>query len=620
MGAHESKQYRAAELNQYAMSKAGRRFKIRGGNKGKRRTLQLMSAQQLDPAYKAQQHFQPEDPQLTSISVDESSVATIMNTEYSFFLEDPEHHCIELTTINAAAHTSPDGLVRPQVKPSHGLGSKSSAFQSYKSSGRRKRAFAVDWSTPRRARVTRGGRETRNQSSYSSPHLLARRTWLLSEADRYEKQGNFSLARPYLEECIRLDESVQVHFLAAAFVYHKLGVLTWTIGAYYDSVAVLTRCLSLFNSIDHRLSNLDEIQGLARALIALGRAYTSLTEYDPAIEYIWKGIGVLNAAISSRPEVLDTMNPLIAQALLCMGIVDDARGRSIQAMNTFQRCLRIQRTCRDGCQVDEAATLNRIGGIHGNRGEYIEAMVCYSEALRIYRSQIGKGCSPLDVAVTLNHVGFVHYAREQYDQALAAFREALSIFSLLLGPYHRNIATTKFSIAQIYIGKGVLFRGLLLLKQVLRAQRVSLGDDHPDIAVTLEAIAAANEDLGRLSRACSYLEKALSIRKMRGSLHLLTARTHAQLGQLHHECGRDDSARHCFYEALVVYRSNAVKDDDLRILSMKKWLAHLDRADIPDDKPKGLIFRRERLQQMIGSHEEEMLFDYTDDDTARCIL
>ncbi len=105
-----------------------------------------------------------------------------------------------------------------------------------------------------------------------------------------------------------------------------------------------------------------------------------------------------------------------------------------------------------------------------------------------------------------------------------------------------------------------------------------MGDDHPDIAITFEAIANAYEKLRRLARAASYHEKALTVRINRfGSRHLLVARSHDQLGQLHTECGMIDSARLCFREARIAYRSNDLANNDLRITTTEKRLSRLDK-------------------------------------------
>lgn len=556
MGAQESKQSAVAVSDQQTLLTPDHRLLLIRGKKAKlkreheRREPSCWGSWIVD----ASSSFRQRPPPLARLSIDESSASTMTLTDLSSLATEPEHCLIELSTVGGCLQENPEIA----SESSRRIGSNSSAFQCYQPPLRRKRAFAVDGSSMcrRRLRKERAGRLSSlpsHQASYTSPRLLARRMWLLGEADRYEKEGNFIGARPYLEECCRMDRNVTVNPLAAAYVFHKLGVLTWKIGAYHDSVGVLLKCLHCYDiDIDHPHemheyvadASLDEIQGMVTVLITLGRVHISLGELDPTVAYIRKSLDVLKHTMQSQTEAVDVLQPWLARALICMGVVYDARGRSSRAMNTFEKCLQIQRTCVGRGHVDVAATLNRIGGIHEKHGAHDEAMICYTEALRIYRSQLGLGCSPLDVAVTLNNTGFIHHKWKQYDRALVAYREALSIFSLLLGPCHRNITSTKYNIAQAYVSRGSLIRGLQLLKQVLRGQRVSLlGDDHPDVAITLEAIATANEDLGRLSKACSYHEKALRIRiRLFGSKHLLVARTHDQLGQLHSECGRLDSA------------------------------------------------------------------------------
>jgi len=615
MGSHESKLSTVVVSDQQELLNSnGRPFYV-GEKKGK---LKRAPDEQRDPPLPslgnwikdASSSFHQRPPPLARLSADDSSVSTTAHTELSSVSKEPQLHSIELSTLNIL-HVNR----KVATETSQEFGSDSSAFKSYRPSGRRRRAFAIDSEYSGRRRLKKDRpcrlRPLPSKASYTSPHLLGRRTWLLREADRYEREGNLTGARPYLEECCRMDQAVIVNPLAAAHVYHKLGVLAWKIGAYHDSSRVLLKCLSLYDiHTEHPLdmheclasAPLNEIQGLAVVLITLGRVHVSIGEMDPAVEYIRKSVAVVKHAMRSHPGILVELQPVFARSLLFMGVVYEARGRSNRALKTYLKCLQIQRTCLGACHVDVAATLNRIGGIRENLAAHAEAMVCYTEALRIYRSQLGLGCSPLDVAVTLNNTGFIHHKWRQYDRALHYYREALSIFSLLLGPCHRNITSTKYNIAQAYVAQGSSIRGLQLLKQVLRDQRVSLGGNHPDVAITLEAIATANQNIGRLSKACSYHEKALSIRTRRyGSRHVLVARTHDQLGQLHSECGRVDSARQCFREALIVYRfHHNLADKDVRIASMEKRLAHLDRR-MNLSRPKRLFRRNLRR---VGESEE----------------
>lgn len=586
-------------------------------------------------------------PPLARLSVDESTVSTTTNNELLSLTNDPEHHSIELSTLHSRSGScsAADALYVNHNFANNalqGFSSRSSAFQSYRHPRRRKRAFAMEI-LPRvrqrevKERIFAPSKPLSSLPSYTTMHLLTRRLWLLDEANRYEQEGNFTRARPYLEECCQMDSAIQVNPLAAAHVHHKLGVLTWKIGSYHDSIKVLLKCLDFYNvftAFCHKMdgyrtgNSLAEMQGLAIVLLSLGRVHVSLGELDPALQYARKSIAILKHEMRSQREYFGALQPFLARALVCMGGIFHARGQSNRALRTFKKCLQIQRTCLGSCHVDVATTLNQIGGIHENRGSLDEAMVCYTEALRIYRSQLGFGCSPLDIAVTLNNVGFIHHKWKQFDRALKSYREALSIFSLLLGPCHRNITSTKYNIAQAYVARGSTVRGLHLLKQVLRCQRVGLGGDHPDVAITSEAIATAYEDLGRISKACSYHERVLNIRiRYFGSSHMIVARTHDQLGQLHRECGRVDSARHCFREALIVYRTNGLACDDIRIASVEKALVRLDRMKRKNRRRSKQLFRRQD-QKLTGTltadEDEELVFDYehqpTDKGTGRLIL
>lgn len=420
----------------------------------------------------------------------------------------------------------------------------------------------------------------------SKPSLQATRessisqqaTRLLDKGERCEQRRNLLRGRKRLEAYGRPEKPVSNSPFADACNYRRLGVVNWKIGEYETSAKVLRKSLTLMRGVKIG-APLHEIEGLITVLSTLGRVHVSLGELDPAYEYACKALDVVRNTISNREDTLERLQPCLARSLICFGMVNDARSHRRQAMNIYKKYLQIQCTCLGNNDVDIAATINCIGGIHEKQCACEEAMVCYSEALRIYRSQVGLQCCPVDLAVTLNNVGYIHHLWRQHGRALDMYREALEIFRLWVGTGHKNFASTQFNIARTLIEQGLSLHGLDILAEVLRSQLSIYGEDHPDVAITFESIALAHEYLGQFSKACWYHEKALGVRvRGLGSKHLLVSRSFDQLGMAHNECGRIDLAVHCLREALVICRQNCLHESDERIRSIVKRLANLDKT------------------------------------------
>ena len=92
-------------------------------------------------------------------------------------------------------------------------------------------------------------------------------------------------------------------------------------------------------------------------------------------------------------------------------------------MSYFNQALAIIREI--GNQTVESATLNNIGLVYKNQGQYDQALSYYNQALVIIREigdRVGEG-------TTLNNIGAVYQSQGQYDQALSYYNQALVIKS-----------------------------------------------------------------------------------------------------------------------------------------------------------------------------------------------
>ena len=71
-------------------------------------------------------------------------------------------------------------------------------------------------------------------------------------------------------------------------------------------------------------------------------------------------------------------------------------------------------------------------------------------------------------------------------------------------------------------------------KDTLSSQQSALGNDHVDVALTLQTMGDVYQKIGKDEKARSYFYKSLRIRrKVLGEDHVLVALTLDRLGQLH---------------------------------------------------------------------------------------
>jgi tetratricopeptide (TPR) repeat protein len=108
--------------------------------------------------------------------------------------------------------------------------------------------------------------------------------------------------------------------------------------------------------------------------------------------------------------------------------------------------------------------------------------------------------------VQLDHKG-------QYVQALSLAEKALTLARQLWGDEHPNIATSLNNLAGLYQSKGRYAEALPLLRASLGDDKTPVRCDHPSVATSLNNLAGLYKSQGRYAEAQPLFEQALEIDK-----------------------------------------------------------------------------------------------------------
>jgi len=108
--------------------------------------------------------------------------------------------------------------------------------------------------------------------------------------------------------------------------------------------------------------------------------------------------------------------------------------------------------------------------------------------------------------VQLDHKG-------QYVQALSLAEKALTLARQLWGDEHPNIATSLNNLAYLYKFQGRYAEAQPLYEQALEMRKRLFAGDHPDVAQSLNNLALLYDSQERYAKAQPLLEQALEMRK-----------------------------------------------------------------------------------------------------------
>ncbi len=168
------------------------------------------------------------------------------------------------------------------------------------------------------------------------------------------------------------------------------------------------------------------------------------------------------------------------------------------------------------------------------------------------------------MAAVLDAVGGIHASSERYDEARTHFERALVMQEATLGEQHPDVALTLTNLALVRLWTESPEAAEPLMERALAIQEQALGPNHPSVAFSLNNLASVARRLGRLDRARSLYERALRIRRRAlGDGHVDVAQSLTNLGNLLVELGVLDEAKVMFAEALAIFESVHGKESSL---------------------------------------------------------
>jgi len=116
-------------------------------------------------------------------------------------------------------------------------------------------------------------------------------------------------------------------------------------------------------------------------------------------------------------------------------------------------------------------------------------------------------------AEVLNKLGTACYQCGDSDAAVKAFTRGLRLLEKTLGNDHPDIATSLNNMALIHYSKGRLEQAEPLYRRALMIDERVLGYDHPGVATDLNNLALLYKKQGNLEAAEPLLKRALSIKE-----------------------------------------------------------------------------------------------------------
>jgi serine/threonine-protein kinase len=301
-----------------------------------------------------------------------------------------------------------------------------------------------------------------------------------------------------------------------------------------------------------------------------------------ARELLDRGVERIRDQPDMAPAVRSRLVHRMALAYRNLGLLDDS-------VPLYESAIALG---EQGGQDDEALWALRLelADLHRERSEYEEASRRLRTAIRVLEREGGPREA---LASAYNNYGILLEVNERFDDAENWARRALEIAATLPETRQNAIVETRFrhNLAIALSGQGRYDEAVELFEQVLEAKSAQLGLRHPSRLASLESLASAHRNAGRLVVAAELLEASIALRRdIYGPDAISLARVGNELANVHHDAGRYPNAERAYRDALAIIDANPQRDPMLHAFLINN-LASLyeDAGDLERAEP---LFRR----------------------------
>ncbi len=201
--------------------------------------------------------------------------------------------------------------------------------------------------------------------------------------------------------------------------------------------------------------------------------------------------------------------------------------------------------------LQQADQLNKEADQLFNDSKFDKALPLMEQALAIREKELGG--ENVKVAASLNDLGLIYQQLGNYAKAEPLFARGLAIREKALGENHPDVAESLINLATLYFSKGDYVKAEPLMKRAVQHAENIFGAEHPNLAGYLNNLASLYQTVGDYLKAEALYQRALSIReKSLGGEHPLVSRSLNNLANLYYTMGNNEKAAPLYRRSLAI--------------------------------------------------------------------
>jgi eukaryotic-like serine/threonine-protein kinase len=256
----------------------------------------------------------------------------------------------------------------------------------------------------------------------------------------YFKLGNYTEARPLLEEAIALNH--QLHgpdHPETALSQAALGALSGAQGDFYTAAGLLNRSLESFRK--ERVTDYSSLASIKSDLAYIMRRQGKFQEADQLFRRTYEML-----LSNYGPSNIQTINIYhsLGSNLFNMGFYDEAEA-------IYREVLSMRRQALGEFHPDLAISKNSLAALLMLLGRFDESEPLFTEAYNIRMKNLG--ADHPRTLLTKNNLAILNRDRGNFSEAEILFNEVLESRVQNLGELHSSTAISRFALGELYLMK-----------------------------------------------------------------------------------------------------------------------------------------------------------------------
>ena len=293
---------------------------------------------------------------------------------------------------------------------------------------------------------------------------------------------------------------------------------------------------------------------VAEAYSALGAILYQQGRFAEAESAMVRALAIHEGAPEPDPELVALASNDLAAVLL-------SAGRTDEAGDLLARAVEAHVAAGDTTHPAFATYLSNLGDLRMRQDRFEEAEGLIDRALGIATATLG--ADNVELAERHNAMGMLMHRLARYDEAERHFLRAVEIWRANLPEGHPKIVWTLDNLAAAYIDAGRLDEADGICEDVVRMSEISVGLESVYHGVVLLTMADLREAQGRWAEAGELRERAIPLYEAEfGTEHRHVAQRVLELGRNRLRLGRRAEAEAHFRRALAIYEKTDGPDGD----------------------------------------------------------